>query len=534
MKNYNEEFVGILSTQIVDEFAERVEKYLSHLSFSKKDAMRYVLSVEELLLKTLDSKDDNVEIPVKLVFSKRFFTNYIYIYIDGKKENIFASDENSSEIGNNFLQTIGLSPEYNFSEDRNTYTFKIKKKQTNPVILLGITVVAAIIVNFLGMLVPETTRNGIANNFFVPVHETFLNLLTCIAGPLIFLSVAWGIYGIGDAGTLKKVGGKIIKTYFAALILIITVLGAASVPFFNLNYSKRSSGKSGFGEIIDMIKNFVPSNIVEPFYTKNTIQIIFMAGIFGIALIVLGKKTDLIARFVEQVNSVVQFLIEMLCKILPIFIFVVLVEMFWSGSTDILPKIAKAFGIFLIAVFLHVVIIVLYVSAMNKINPIVLVKKGLPSLIIAMTTASSAATFNTNIKMCIDSLGIDEKITSFSLPLGIIIYKASTGLGYLMIALFLSEYYKVNVSIPWFITLFITIIILSFATPPIPGGGASAYAVIFALAGIPSHAVAIALSCEAIFDFFATGTDQFAIPLLLFNQSKKLGLVDEKVLKDKG
>ncbi len=44
-----------------------------------------------------------------------------------------------------------------------------------------------------------------------PVFDTFMGLLSAVAGPLIFLSVAGGIYNIGDIATLGKVGKRIIS-----------------------------------------------------------------------------------------------------------------------------------------------------------------------------------------------------------------------------------------------------------------------------------------------------------------------------------
>ena len=75
--------------------------------------------------------------------------------------------------------------------------------------------------------------------------------------------------------------------------------------------------------------------------------------------------------------------------------------------------------------------------------------------------------------------------------------------------------------------------ILAVATPPIPGGAATAYTVLFAQLGIPPAAVAIALACDTLFDFIATGSDQFIAPMQLLNQATKLGLVDRnKMLSD--
>ena len=58
--------------------------------------------------------------------------------------------------------------------------------------------------------------------FVSPIFDTFMNILTLIAGPMIFLAVYCGIYEMGDAATFGKIGKRLIIrfTSFAFLILI--------------------------------------------------------------------------------------------------------------------------------------------------------------------------------------------------------------------------------------------------------------------------------------------------------------------------
>ncbi|MDO4816335.1 MAG: cation:dicarboxylase symporter family transporter [Bacillota bacterium] len=76
----------------------------------------------------------------------------------------------------------------------------------------------------------------------------------------------------------------------------------------------------------------------------------------------------------------------------------------------------------------------------------------------------------------------------------------------------------------------ITVCILAVATPPIPGGAMASYTVLLTQLGIPIEALAVALACDAVFDFIDTGIDQFLLPYILLNQAGKLGLVDRETL----
>ncbi len=69
--------------------------------------------------------------------------------------------------------------------------------------------------------------------------------------------------------------------------------------------------------------------------------------------------------------------------------------------TDMLSDmtgLVKLFVIIFLCVGANLVLMIMSVSIRRKISPITLVKKLLPSFLVALTTASSAATFSTNME----------------------------------------------------------------------------------------------------------------------------------------
>ena len=192
---------------------------------------------------------------------------------------------------------------------------------------------------------------------------------------------------------------------------------------------------------------------------------------------------------------------------------------------------AKMFLVLICSLIVYGALLISYISIHNKIGFRILVSKCLPALLIAITTASSAATFGTNILISEKKLGIENSIVSFCVPLGMVMFKPATALSFTAIALFLSEIYAVEISFGWIIMLVFTVSILAVATPPIPGGGMTAYVVLFLQMGIPAEAVAIALACDAIVDFIVTGLDQFMLSMTLMDSVSKLGLVDRNKLE---
>ena len=529
MKQNTEIYESKLCAETVDEFSERVREFLTECKLPKRDVLRYAMTIEEILLKTSDNTAE--EIPVRLITGTRFFRPYVALELDGKSVNVYAAKESEQGVlGGGVLKNLGLSPEYAYTGETNKYFFRIKRKSMNPAVSLMIAIASALVIGLLGYLLADGTRTMLLENVIGPLNDTFLNILGCIAGPMIFLAVAWGIYGIGDAATLKRIGKKLIMSYVGTIFIAVILIGLLCLPFFSLDFSGNAGGSGEVSSVVEMLLGIIPKDIFSPFINGNTLQIIFLAVTIGIAMLFLGQKTAFVATVVEQINYIVQFLIEAISRLVPYFIFIVLLKMMWGDMAGVLSGIGKLFAVFICAILLLVAGVVGYTSLRNRVSPSLLVKKGLPTLIIALTTASSAAAFGTNMNACSKGYGIDEKISSFGVPLGMVTSKPTTAINYMIVSLFFAEFYGLSVSASWIAVMMLTVCILAVATPPIPGGAMASYTVLLAQLGIPMEALAVALACDAVFDFIDTGFDQFLLPNILLNQAGKLGLVNREIL----
>lgn len=516
-------YSAVLCPGEIDEISERIRDFLTELKIPKREVFRYSMTAEEILL---DSEEACDGLPVTLEMGRRFRRYFITLEISGRTLNVFAAQEEEQGVfGGGILKNVGLSPEYSYVNDRNIYSFTVMKKQANPLIILGIAVGLALVIGALGYFIPDAARDALLNNVLVPLNDTFFDLLGALAGPMMFLSVAWGIYGIGDAATLKKIGRKLCLGYVGIHIAAGLLTGALAVPLFDLHFAKTGSGASAAASLFTMLLGIVPKDIFSPFVDGNTLQIIALAIVFGIAMLFLGQKTDFIAKVVEQINYIVMFLIEAIGKLVPCLVFFMLLKIIWSGMLSSLAGIGKVAAIFIGAAVLFHIGLVCFTGLRNKVDPRLIVKKQMPTMLIALATASSAAAFGTNVKCCREGLGIDEKICSFGVPLGMVMNKPTSMYAYIALALYFAEYYTMDISGSWLIILLVTSVILAIATPPVSGGGLVTYAVLFTQLGIPQEALAIALAFDTVFDFVMTSANLGALQLVLLNQAGRLGLV---------
>lgn len=150
---------------------------------------------------------------------------------------------------------------------------------------------------------------------------------------------------------------------------------------------------------------------------------------------------------------------------------------------------------------------------------------------IALSTASSELAKSTSLKICRDELGISEKLVNFSLSFGSAIYKPSFGAFLGVISFYLYSVYDLPISIPMILTLAILCIILSIATPKIPGGGLIVMSILFLQLGIPDEALTLAIIFFTLYDFPSTAINVASLQIELLCVAKKLNLLDEDILR---
>jgi Na+/H+-dicarboxylate symporter len=281
-----------------------------------------------------------------------------------------------------------------------------------------------------------------------------------------------------------------------------------------------------------MLLGIFPANSIEPFATGNTLQIIFMAIVVGIALIYLDRQTSSIAKAIDQVNVLVQFLMQFITKLVPYVIFLVVLSMIWSGNLTVLVTAWKLFVALVSAMLLIGAVFVVVTCVRMKVSPVVLIRKNTPTFLMSLTTASSAAAFGTLVDTCNNRFGIDESVVRFGVPLGMVIQKPISAAFFLLLLFFFATQYEISCSLGWICAAVFVSAVVAIAAPPVPGGAAVAFSALFAPMGIPAEALAIALAIDVAADFFVTAFQMSALQLSLVNISARMGIIEGDILRD--
>ena len=515
----------------IDQLSALLAQALEQAATDRKDVIRLRLATEEIL--GLWQARLGKETVCTFRCGTRFGRMYLEITAPGGRidPDETAADQAGRMLCSNLLAQAGLSPVYSYQDGVNRIAlYPSKPQKLSPLLQLLLAILGAAAAGAVLLALPAPVGEaaaGVVN----PLFTALMGILQTLASPMIFLSVCWGIVNIGDVHMLGRIGKTVLLRFLGGVFLLTSVTAVCLVWFFQSGSGATSMGENAAAQIYSMLLEIIPGNIVTPFLEGNSLQIIFMAICLGLTLLVLGEKSSALRALLNQVNTAVQFMMEVVSRYIPLFVFVSLLSLMLSDALGNLGGVVKGLLLGVSACLLWPLLYALWACLRLKVSFPMVLRKLLPTYLIALSTASSAAALSTNLETCERRLGISGRITQFAVPLGQVIFKPGAAVGFFMLALGLAEFYGVSMSASWVVTGVLTSGLLAIAAPPIPGGSLTCYTVLLTQLGIPAEAVGLAVAGNVILDFFMTSCGISCLQSELMLSANKLGMLDRERLE---
>ena len=515
-----------LSNTNIDLVCEQVDAFLKSVGVEGREVLRIKLTLEEVLLEFQGKFGEDECFKLRCI--KSFFTIKVELSVKGMVYNPLEKDEDESVI-QGVLATIGFAPTYAYKNGKNYVIFTPKKKPLSSTVKMGVAIGLALIFGLLLNLLPSEITDGVNAYMLTPVTDAFIGLISAVSVPLIFLSILASICSMGNMEVLGKIGSKTIRAlllYMALISIFMTALGSL---FCSIELGGGTA--SGFSQILNLIYDIVPSNLFEPFVTGNTLQLIFISVVVGLAMLVLSSRVNGVFRYIEQLDLIVKTIMSGLSSVLPVLIFVLFTGMISSGTFDTLLSSWKMLLVIALLIVTFFLVNLLRISAMKRVSPLLLFKKIWPTLAIAFSTASSAAAFGTNVHDTNKKLGVHKTLAEFGIPIGQVLFDPASIAILTGIELTMAQLYGVSITPSFLITMLIVNPLLALASPPVPGGSVMSYAIAFAQLGLPMEAMGVVLVADMLLDFPATACNVSVWQLTMVEVADSLDMLNKETLR---
>ena len=258
------------------------------------------------------------------------------------------------------------------------------------------------------------------------VATVYTRLFQLLAVPTIVLAVITTFATFGSKGSGRIFGRTLIytllTTFAAAAVgaLLYEVVAPGNLPAEVISSTTQPSDISPQTSFYDHILNVIPNNIVKPFLEGNVLSLLLLAFAIGIGLSKLPESENkaVVVKGRLGLQDVLFLLIHGLIWTLPLGIVAFSAQLSAQVSAGV---VADSIGKYVLVVLggnviQFFVVLPLFLIA-RGLNPIHVLGKMMPAVLMALFTKSSAATLPLTMESAENRLGVRKDIARFVLPI---------------------------------------------------------------------------------------------------------------------
>lgn len=420
-------------------------------------------------------------------------------------------DDSAIETIQNMLLK-GFADKFKISRKKNmNYIDIITKKdpQMTLYITLSAIVLAVIIGLFMRLCLSETIYNGFCNNVLQPLKTIYMNLLSMIVGPVVFFSMITCMMQFSDMRSFGRIGGKTMGIYtFTSAIAAIAGIGifyliqpGTEGSFVSMITSQDTPNTAI--SFLDTIIDIFPSNIVGSFYENNVLQILLMGLFMGVAANLIGEKGKVLQNFFEAMNDMFLEMVLLLAKLIPLITFCSVMILILTTGTDALISLLALIGTLLAGLVVMVFTYSIMIVLTAKVSPFPFLKRYIPTALNVFSLSSSSASMPLNMDFC-KNIGISQRVYSFTIPFGATINMDGAMIALMTGVLFMAKTFGVTIDTSHIIMLIVSGMLLSMASPGVPGGSLVACTVLLKQMGVPMDCLPLVMVYLTVTDMICT------------------------------
>ena len=402
--------------------------------------------------------------------------------------------------------------------------------------LLGIII--GLIINLSGLNTAESfIHDYIVHGLFHIVGTMFITALKMLVVPLVFFSLISGVLGIGDIRKLGSVGLKSFGLYLLTTAVAIAVsIGLASliIPFFSTPMASAESFTATQAPALsEVLINIIPSNILEAFASGNMLQIIFFSILFGISLLMVGKKAESIAEGVEVLNETMMNMVKIVMSVAPYAVFALLAKAVSELGLELLAQLSIYVIVVIVALLLHLFgTLMVLLKLFSRLNPKLFLAKIRDAQIFAFSTASSNATIPVTLRSVTKRMGVDNSVASFTVPFGATINMDGTAIMQGVATVFIANVYGVDLGLSGYLTVILMSVLASIGTAGVPGVGLIMLSMVFVQVGLPIEGIGLILGVDRLLDMVRTAVNVTGDAVVTCIVAKSEKEIDLEIFKD--
>ncbi|MBK1971706.1 cation:dicarboxylase symporter family transporter [Campylobacter sp. 2018MI35] len=317
--------------------------------------------------------------------------------------------------------------------------------------------------------------------------EYFIKTLKILIGPIIFITIVLGIISLENLKKLGSIGVKSVL-YFEIVSTLALAIGIfmANImqPGSGMNldpktldltkvekYVNQTQEISAKSEIMHILKDAIPTDIISPFTEGKTLQVLIIAIITAL-IISLMKQEDkqIIQKTFEIAQNFVFKILQIVMYFSPIAAFSAMAVLIAQYGIESLINLGYLLFVMLISCLVFIFIILGIICYLVKVNIFKFMRFISREVLIVFATSSSESALAPLMRK-LEKAGLSKTTVGLVLPTGYSFNLDCTNIYLAMSLIFLAQAFNVNLSLSHEISILIVLMIASKGAVGVTGSG---------------------------------------------------------------
>ncbi len=342
--------------------------------------------------------------------------------------------------------------------------------------------------------------------------DAFIRLIQMAIIPLVFPLIVLSIAKMESAKALGRLAGKTLL-YFEVVTTAILVLTMVLATLAGLgkgaNLTSSATGDtSNIQKSLDLGQMFlgiIPNNVFGAFSQGNLLSVLFFAAFLGVALSRIGPKARPMIDVLDGLATAMFQIITWVVSLAPLAVVAFVAYNTAHYGWGLLLRLALFVVVFYLAAIVVLLVVFPVVATIFKVPYFPLVRSISDLILLAFVTRSEVV-LAPLIKR-LDEFGINQKVSSFTLPLGYSFNAEGATMYEGLAVVFLAHAYGIELTVP---KLVVAMLVLMLLTKGIAGVPSASIVVLFSAAaaiGLPTQGIAILLAIDFVVDMARTAVN---------------------------
>ena len=311
-------------------------------------------------------------------------------------------------------------------------------------------------------------------NFVATVYTRLFQLL---AVPTIVLAVITTFATFGSKGSGRIFGHTLtytlLTTFAAAAVgaVLYVIVAPGNLPAEAI--SQQPIANSQQLSYVDHLLSVIPNNIVRPFFDGNVLSLLLLAFAVGIGLSKLPESENkaVVVKFLVGLQELLFLLIHWLIWTLPLGIVAFAAQLSAQVTAGV---VADSIGKYVLVVLggnvIQFFVVLPLFLLIRGLNPIPVLGRMMPAVLMALFTKSSAATLPVTMDTAERRLGIRKNISRFVLPICTTINMNGCAAFILVTSLFVMQNGGIALTLPTILLWILVSVISAVGNAGVPMG----------------------------------------------------------------